>query len=81
MSTLLEERIRDWAVWFHQNKDRMPSDNLRKRLDFLEKALDGCLELVAIATKDIQKLEHREKSPNLWLPSGVDIQGDIRKFG
>lgn len=81
MSADLETRITEWGLWFHENKDRIPPENIRRRCDFLEKAVDGCLELIAIATKDIQTLEHRDKSPNLWLPNGVSLKGDLTRFG
>jgi len=81
MSQDLEHRLTEWAVWFHQNKPRIPPENLKKRIEFLELALDGCFECVAIATKDIQQMENRPKSARLWLPSGVQASGDFRRFG
>ena len=80
MARELEKRLTEWAVWFHQNKPRLQPDNLRKRLDFAEKAIDGLLECMAIAAEDIRTLEGRQKSARLWLPSGIQVNGDMREF-
>ena len=81
MSSELEDRLTEWALWFHENKKRIPPENLRKQNEFLSKAVDGCLELIAIAAKDIQTLERRDPLRKLWLPKGVTVEGDMKKFG
>lgn len=81
MSALLEERVENWALWYHYNKNLVPALDLKKRCDFMQKAVDGCLELLAIACKDIQSLEGREPSKNLWLPKGMKMNGNIKEFG
>ncbi len=81
MAREFEKRLTEWAVWFHQNKPRVPKDDIRKRMDFQEKTIDGLIELLAIAAEDIRTLEGRAKSPNLWLPNGVQITGDLHKRG
>lgn len=70
MSADLDRRVTEWALWFHQNKDRIPGENLKKRCDFQALAIDGLIECLAIATKDIQVLERRQPIKNIWLPSG-----------
>tara|TARA_Y100000034_G_C6750807_1_gene333716 strand:+ start:78 stop:371 length:294 start_codon:yes stop_codon:yes gene_type:complete len=76
----LEQRLVDTAIWFHNNKDRLPRHDPIKRLDFMEKMLDITLEINAMLVQRMQKAEGRRNSP-LWLPAGIDVQGDIRKFG
>lgn len=68
----LERRLIQMAVWFHKNKDRVPRENLPKRLDFLEKSLDITLELFAMSLERLQLNEGRHKSASLWLPSGMN---------
>ena len=76
----LERRLVQTAVWFHRNKDRLPRENLAKRLDFLEKSLDITLELFALAVDRLQMSEGRHKSASLWLPRGMkDANG--KEFG
>lgn len=81
MSRDLEKRLADWGVWYHQNKKRIPVMDLQKRHDFQEKVIDGLLELVAIAAEDIRTLEGRARSKSLWLPDGMHVTGDLKKFG
>lgn len=81
MSGESEERLAEWAVWFHENKRRIPVDNLKAQNLFLLKAVDGCLEMLARTLKDVQILEERNPLNKLWLPQGVDIKGDVTKFG
>lgn len=74
----LERRIVDMAVWFHRNKDRIPREALDKRVDFLEKSLDISLELIAMLA---ERLQHAEGRSKLYLPRGLDVRGDLTKFG
>lgn len=81
MSADLDKRITEWAIWYHENLPRLPKGDLLKRMDFMQKALDGAFECIAIATKDIQVLEDRKPSARLWLPTGMKASGDFRRFG
>ena len=82
MSKTLEEQITDWAVWYHKNADDLPENDLRKQINFLKKAIDGCLECLAIATKDIQVLEGRRRMDNkLWMPGDVRIEHRLTDLG
>lgn len=80
MSLESEERLAEWVLWFHQNKGRIPADNLGKQCEFLLKAMDGLFEVTARALKDIQELEgHRRK---IILPEEFLRQHpDITRFG
>ena len=80
MSRETEERLAEWAVWFHENRKRVPAGDVIKQNQFLLKAVDGCLEVLALTLKDIQILEQRNESRRLWLPSGVKLNGEITKF-
>ena len=77
----LERRLIETAVWFHRNKDRIPRENLEKRIDFLEKTLDIFLEMTAMLVDRAQLVEGRAKSESLWIPRGIDASGDFTKFG
>ncbi len=80
----LEKRLIDTAVWYHKNKDRIPKENLAKRLDFLSKAFDIQLELTALLVDRMQITEGRGKSESLWMPNGgtyIDDVGRKTRFG
>lgn len=77
MSQEFEERLTDYFKWFrHHQSELHNTESIKPVVQFYGKALDGCLELLAIAAKDIQKLEHRERfihkpGSGLFLPPGV----------
>lgn len=75
-----ERRLVDTAVWFHKNKDRMPRENLKARIDFLETALDIFIELTAMSMDRLHEVEGRGKS-KLWLPTGMAMSGSVKNFG
>lgn len=77
----LERRLIDTAVWFHQNKDRIPEENLASKVEFLTKSLDITLELIAMLAERLHQAEHRQVSERLYLPKGINISGDLKKFG
>lgn len=77
----LEQRLADTTVWFYKNMGRIPRDNLAGRQAFLEKALWILLEINALATERIHELEGMKAGTSLWMPRGVSVNGDIRKFG
>jgi hypothetical protein len=74
-----ERRLADTAIWFSENKDRIPRDNLAGRQAFLERMVWILLEMNAMALERIHKLEGGSSS--LWLPGGVAVSGDVRRFG
>lgn len=80
MSAELDKRTAEWAVWFLEHRrDGMPLD---KKIEFLSKSIEGLLELLAIATRDIQRLEHRsgndEVRRQILLPRGVLLNSPLR---
>jgi hypothetical protein len=82
MSRLLDHRVTEWGVWYHNNKTRQ--GDLGLKVQFLQKALDGAIELLAIATKDIQRLEGRDPDkglrPLLYVPTGrVNLEPIMRQ--
>ena len=79
MSLETEQRLADWAVWFHENRKHISPGNLEKQNLFLLKAVDGCLECLAMALKDIQILERRNGSAGLWLPPRIK-NGQTTRF-
>lgn len=76
---LLEQRLADTAAWFFSRKDDLARDNLASRQDFLEKACWLLIEICALQTDRIHKLEGGKGQ--LWLPRGMEMRGDVRKFG
>lgn len=75
----LEQRLADTAVWFFNNKDRIPPMDLGKRCEFLTKTCLLLIELAALQTDRLHRAEGR--SSKLYLPRGLNAQGDVRKFG
>jgi len=78
MTSDFETRLIDWAKWFHENKGRIPPEDLRKRVDFLQKSVDGCLELIALAALQMRS---QKASSQLYLPNGMRVTGDLTRFG
>lgn len=76
---ILEQRLADTAAWFFANKDRIPLDNLAAKQKFLEKTVWLLIEICALQTERIHELEGGKNL--LWLPRGMQVEGDIRKFG
>lgn len=74
----LEQRLADTAIWFHMNKDRIPRDNLASRQAFLEKGFWCMLEISALL---LERLRSERASKALWIPNGIDIQGDVKRYG
>lgn len=74
----LEQRLADTALWFHENKERIPKDDLRKRHEFLEKGFWCLLEINVLL---LQRLREERGSKALYLPNSIAVAGDVRKFG
>lgn len=74
----LEQRLADTALWFHSNIGHIPRDNLASRQAFLEKGFWCMLEISALL---LERLRNERASKALWIPSGIDIQGDVKKYG
>lgn len=76
----LEKRMADFAVWYYQNRGRLPRDNLAARQDFTEKSIWILLEIIAIQQDRIHELENKGRSKHLFLPNGVTLSNE-RKYG
>jgi hypothetical protein len=74
----LEQRLADTALWFHANKDSIPRDNLASRQAFLEKGFWCLLEINALL---LERLRNERASKTIWVPSGIQTQGDLKKYG
>lgn len=79
MSQTFDDRLEEWLKWWNHNQQLVPPMDLKKRLDFHDKALHGAFELLAIARYDLERLEGARRK--LLLPRGVEVRGDVRKFG
>lgn len=73
MSAQSEDKLRNLTVWFFENYKRIPPENIRKRMDFQQKAIICLMEVVVAQAEDIQKMEQRSPRGKLWLPSSVRI--------
>ncbi len=80
-STPLEQRISDTCNWFYQNRDRIPKEDLLKRIEFYDKFSEIMIEIIAMMTDRLQQAENRQKSERLYLPKGLSMKGDITRFG
>ena len=72
------ERFREWYAWFQHNRRSLAPDNLKKRLEFHEKMLDGLMELMAI-TIDADRVAKNFGSSNLYMPSHLIIEDEHGK--
>lgn len=83
MSTKTEKRAEEIIRWYHYNKNLIPPENLVKRADFQQKAIDCLLELVVHLLEDLDPLEHKAgtRSRSLWLPASVRVNGSVKEFG
>jgi len=74
---VLEQRMADLTVWFYNNRNRVPRDNLASRQALLEKAFWTLLEVSALLLERNHELEAMRKGRSqLWLPSGIKVSGD-----
>ena len=73
MSAETEDACRDLVVWYFENRNRLPKDDLAKRLDFMDKAMKTSLGVIAMLLRDVQELEQRKPRPQIWLPSEVKL--------
>lgn len=76
---ILEQRLADTAAWFFANKDRIPLDNLASKQKFLEKTCWLLIEICALQAERLHEIEGGRTQ--LWLPRGMQVTGDIKKFG
>lgn len=67
----LEQRLADLTVWFFNNKDDLPRDNLAARQLFLEKTVWVLIEIAALQAERLHELEGASARAHLWLPSGM----------
>lgn len=77
---ILERRLADLSVWFYQNRGRIAPENLKTRVDFLEKAFWILIEVCALQTERVHELEASRKGKALWLPKGMAVKGDIQRL-
>jgi hypothetical protein len=73
--SLLKERLEDWAIWWHENRDR--GRDLDREREFLKTAVDGLLELVTLIAN---RVDSGTTERLLWTPRGVTVRGDLRRL-
>jgi hypothetical protein len=81
MSQASEQQFDLFAEWFENNYGRYPIISQEQRWDFTVKSLQNMALILAKIIGDLQKLEQREKSPKLYLPSGLRYRGDLTRVG
>ena len=77
MSAKFDERLMDWAKWWAEH--RVDGGGLEMKVKFLDKAVEGLMELCAHAAHDIREIEARSNS--LYTPRSLGFEGDLRKIG
>lgn len=77
----LEKRLADLVVWFYRNRHDIPLDNLAAKQKFLETTVWTQFEVIALLIERVHELEHARNGSHLWLPKGVNIEGDLSRFG
>lgn len=73
----LERRLADTTAWYYNNAYFLPKENLQARVEMLHRAFWIMLEINALL---LQRLHEQEGSKDLWLPAGLDINGELRSF-
>ena len=82
MSQKTAEKFQDFYVWFTEHKN--DHGGVPERLAFLEKAMDVFADTVLYALEDITDLEGRPKESigrRLWTVNGMNLRGDVKRFG
>lgn len=74
----LEQRLADTALWFSHSVDSIPRDNLASRQAFLEK---GFWCLLEICTLLLERSREERGSKALYIPSGIKLEGDVKRYG
>ena len=82
MSQRSAERMRDFLKWFLEN--RRNSMGVPERLAFTEEALACLVNNVVDILEDIADLEGRPRESigrRIWTTQGINLRGDVRRFG
>ncbi len=81
MSEDFRQKLREWAKYW--NYHFQSSSALEKRVEFLEKAVEGCMDLLSRAYEDISKLEGRpleDMGSPLYRAGKINVRGDLKRF-
>lgn len=82
MSWDSEQRLADWAKWYHEHEN--DGGDLAMQMAFMKKAVSGLYEICARQARDIQDLEGRPRESlgqPLFLPGTIRMKGDPRRLG
>ena len=74
----VENELLEFFQWYKYHKDTLPPDDLKKRMEFLEKSITSMSKVLASVCEELA--EKRQKS-RLVFPSGVSVRGDLTRFG
>ena len=72
-STDVNTRFQEWTEWYYANVSRIPPEDLKKRLDFLQKMTEGLIELMALTISQRRTADAMSK---LYVPKGIMLHGD-----
>ena len=78
MSRQTDQKLEDLAKWYYEHNQIVRAYDLIKRIEFLETTIHNLLYLQTYVVEDIQKIEGRS---HLWMPDGVRVSGDMKRFG
>lgn len=69
-----EQRLAEVIKWYSYHRGTLPADDLRKRCEFQEIAINNVLNVMIDIVAELQ--ERRVKSSALYLPRGIILNGD-----
>lgn len=73
-----EHELREFYQWYLHHKGTIPAQDLQKRIEFLETTITNMAKVMAGM---VEELQERRGSKHLWIPSSVDIRGDLSRRG
>lgn len=74
-------RLEEWAAWYHQHKNDFPDGHhgLTQELAFLRTAIDGLMELMALAARE-KILGEGRQSRLIYTPRGMYLESDGQSY-
>jgi len=79
LEAIYTKRIHEWTKWYMYHHSSMKNAPLEKRVEFMEKALHGLMELMCLTYEEIERVDvGRDKPIQILLPTGVDFNEPIR---
>lgn len=70
----LEERVANTVVWWYKNRERIPADNLGKRLEFQGEMITVLLDIIGLMVER----QNQSGAPKLLRPRALALHDPIR---